>query len=347
MPPTADNIVINEFMARPSAVGATDGEWIELLVKADMDLNGLQLGRIPDPLTGVTDLEQTLTATDCLRVSANSYVVLARNTTPAENGGVTADYQLDFGLVDSDDGVFVGHGDVVFDKVTYISQRASGASTSLDPDFANPTDNDNEIYWCDGVATYGDGDLGTPGAANEQCEISPPDGQCYDGETLRNIVEPTAGQLVINEFLARPDAVSAANGEWIELRATASFDLNGLELGQAEEAGPKPVAQTLTSAACIEVTSDTYILFARNSTTAENGGLPQVDYPMDFGLTDSNDGLFIGIGGAVLDTQTWTASPLGTARSLDYPGGSVWCDAVAPYGDGDLGTPGSQNPACL
>ncbi|MCA9638226.1 MAG: thiamine phosphate synthase, partial [Myxococcales bacterium] len=23
-----------------------------------------------------------------------------------------------------------------------------------------------------------------------------------------------------------------------------------------------------------------------------------------------------------------------------------WCDAVAPYGDGDLGSPGQENPAC-
>jgi len=346
VPPTADNVVINEFMARPSAVGSTEGEWLELLIKADMDLNGLQLGRIPDPVTGTTSLEQTLTSTDCLHVTAGSYVVLVRNTNVAENGGVTADYQLDFGLVDSDDGLYVGYDDVVFDKVTYISQRPSGASTSLDPDFANATDNDNEAYWCDGVATYGDGDHGTPGSANEECDIQPPDGQCYDGDTLRNIVEPTSGQLVINEYLARPQAVGAADGEWLELRAKADFDLNGLELGQAETTGPKSVAQTLTSSQCLAVTADTYIVFARNTTTAENGGIPQVDFQMTFGLTDSDDGVFIGLDGGVLDIQTWATSPQGKARSLDYPDGDVWCDAVSTYGDGDYGTPGSQNPAC-
>ncbi len=346
VPPTAGNLVINEYMASPDAVADSDGEWLEILVKADMDLNGLQLGRIPDPATGTTQLEQTLASTDCLHVTAGSYVVLVRNTTVAENGGVAADFQLDFGLVGDDDGIYIGYDGNVLDEVTYISSRPNGASTSLDPDFANPTDNDQEIYWCDGVTAYGDGDKGTPGSANEQCEIQPPEGQCYDGDTLRDIVEPTTGQLIINEYLARPAAVGAADGEWLELRATADFDLNGLELGQAESTGPKSVAQTLTSSQCIAVTADTYIVFARNIDTATNGGIPQVDYQMDFGLTDNDDGVFIGLDGAVLDLQSWASSPSGKARSLDYPDGDVWCDAVDQYGDGDYGTPGSQNPAC-
>ena len=62
----------------------------------------------------------------------------------------------------------MAYDDVVLDAITYSGSN-TGASTALEPRLTNPTDNDNEAYWCEGQDAYGDGDLGTPGLANPQC----------------------------------------------------------------------------------------------------------------------------------------------------------------------------------
>jgi len=46
---------------------------------------------------------------------------------------------------------------------------SSGRSLSLDPGSTNTTDNDDGTNWCHGSTTYGDGDVGTPGAENDPC----------------------------------------------------------------------------------------------------------------------------------------------------------------------------------
>ncbi|MEM6700084.1 MAG: HYR domain-containing protein, partial [Bacteroidota bacterium] len=46
--------------------------------------------------------------------------------------------------------------------------NSNGASISLNPDFLD-ADNNNGGNWCISTSTYGDGDLGTPGAANDAC----------------------------------------------------------------------------------------------------------------------------------------------------------------------------------
>ena len=62
--------------------------------------------------------------------------------------------------------------------------------------------------------------------------VTPP-GMCTDTGTgqLRAIVKPTASQLVINEWMPDPTLVVDTAGEWFELRASAAFDLNGLQAG--------------------------------------------------------------------------------------------------------------------
>ncbi len=64
----------------------------------------------------------------------------------------------------------------VLDTVSYDASFSSGltlplgASLSLDPDFTDPSSNDTATYWCDARGFFGDGDFGTPGAANEDCD---------------------------------------------------------------------------------------------------------------------------------------------------------------------------------
>lgn len=48
----------------------------------------------------------------------------------------------------------------------------SGASYSIDPDFADPTLNDTPSFWCDGRSAYGIGHFGTPGVPNDDCDYT-------------------------------------------------------------------------------------------------------------------------------------------------------------------------------
>ncbi|HUH04819.1 MAG TPA: lamin tail domain-containing protein, partial [Kofleriaceae bacterium] len=75
--PELGDVVITEYMARPSSPpGAANGEWLELLVTRDVDLNGLQLGQA-EPDTGPKNVSMALASADCLRFTAGSYVLLA------------------------------------------------------------------------------------------------------------------------------------------------------------------------------------------------------------------------------------------------------------------------------
>jgi len=44
-----------------------------------------------------------------------------------------------------------------------------GASMALDPAHLDAGDNDDGSSWCEASSAYGEGDLGTPGAANDAC----------------------------------------------------------------------------------------------------------------------------------------------------------------------------------
>lgn len=350
--PELGDVVITEYMARPSSPpGAATGEWLELAITRDVDLNGLQLGQA-EPATGPKSVSMALSSPDCLRFTAGNYVLLARGDDPLTNGGLPAlDGVLSFGLTDSDDGVFIGFDGAILDVVTWVSTRPQGKAVSLDPAHSTPTDNDDDLYWCDAVDAYGtDGQLGTPKAENPNCDIPPPDGMCFlEGGGMRAIVKPTAGQLVVSEWMARPPAAGAGgpgtDGEWLELEALADFDLNGVELGRT----PGTVVQTITDTMCRAVTTGDFVLLVRTVDAGTNGGIDpgNIDGMLGFGLTDSNSGAFVGIDATTLDSVTWTSSTTGVSVQRDPVTPANFCapptDGSQMYGSGGHGTPNATN----
>jgi hypothetical protein len=348
-PPAAGSLVITEFLADPQAVGDTVGEWIELYASDSFDLNGLELGKFPPVIA------QTVSSVTCLPAEAGSYVVLARSADPTMNGGLPrVDAVMTMSLSNSGaQGIFVGYRGEVLDAITY-STSGAGASTSLDPTKRNAVDNDDPANWCRTPAgtTYGAGDRGTPGAANPSCGIVTP-GRCLENDAERAKVAPQAGDLVINEFMANPRAVSDTDGEWFEVFVARDVDLNGLQVGRV----PGVVDLTLPEGECRRAVAGTHLLFARKADPLVNGGLPQVDVLIGFSLVNTGGSLFVGLDGVVLDGITWASSGDGVATSLnpdfqnplDNDQASSWCPAATEYGQGtppDKGTPGAVNPAC-
>lgn len=160
--PVVGDLIISEIMADPAGTD-TAQEWLEVYVANDVDLNGVGLG------TAVGTPKDTLTDTNCLAVDGGSYLVFARGTDSGTNGGLTNVYHTEtLSLVNGGGTVVVSVAGTVLDQVTYAA-ATTGKTWSLEPTKLDPTANDDTANWCLGVAMYGAGGDGTPGAANPSC----------------------------------------------------------------------------------------------------------------------------------------------------------------------------------
>lgn len=357
--PGPGDLVITEVMPSPTRVPDSAGEWFEARVVHDVDLNGVGIGRIASRTPDV------ITATDCRRVRAGSYVVFARSADPAVNGGIAASviagtfkFNLVGGSASAPGDLAITAGTTVVDAVTW-TRSTTGAALQLDPDRIDATANDSESNFCDATLPYspagtGAPDLGTPGADNSQCAALPAPGMCDDGGVLRAIVRPAAGQLVISEVLANPANVAGATDaqrEWFEVASTgAAFDLNELVVGRIGATGA-PVQ----SARCLPVPARGFAVFARSADPMLNGMLPQVQATFRFGLVDTAGDIQIASGGTVLDTVRWAQVTSGVASQLDprhltatdNDVAGNFCAAATAYGDRtNQGTPGAANRPC-
>jgi len=189
-------LVINEIMQNPSAVLDDAGEWFEIYnpTGTAVDIDGWTI-RDDGIDNHLIDNGGPLT------VPAGGYVVLGNNVDSGTNGGVTVDYSYGGGFFLSngaDELILEDGGLNEVDRVEWDGGPAfpdpNGASMSL----INPAlDNNVGANWCEASTPYGDGDLGTPGGAND-CAVEVPD-------------------IVINEIMQNPSAVADGDGEWFEI----------------------------------------------------------------------------------------------------------------------------------
>ena len=352
--PEVGDLVITEVMPNPDAVSDTVGEWFEVQAVRAVDLNGVGLDRAGD-----TANPTVISSAACRRIAAGERVIFARSSDSTSNGGlpaVTAGFT--FALVS---GTPTAPGDVrlmvgadVLDAVTWTSSRA-GASRALDPNALDVTTNDSEAAWCDGISAYGDGDLGTPAAANTSCGNVPMPDTCLDDGTARPRVPPLAGDLVITEVMPNPGVVSDTLGEWVEVLVTRDVDLNGVGLDRASDSA-SPIV--ITQPACVRVRAGTRLVFAKDADPTVNGGLPPVLATFSFALIDGTlaapGDVQLVLGATLLDAFAWAGAVSGTSIQVDpdaeSPTGNdaaaAACRGTLPYGDGDLGTPSDTNLEC-
>lgn len=345
--PVAGDLTITEAMPDPAAVADGVGEWFEVLVNRDVDLNDVGLDRAGDAAAA-----NVITSATCKRVTAGTYVVFAKSSDMAMNGGLprvdgTFTFAMINGTVAAPGDVRVMVGTTEIDAMSWTSAR-SGKSIQLNAGLVAPTDNDVAGNLCDGTTAYGAGDLGTPGAVNGMCGAVS-NGMCLDTGTnmMRAIVKPTAGQLVLNEWMPDSAMVADTAGEWFEVKATAAVDLNGIQAGTST-LGMTPLVPA--SGNCVRVAAGGYALFARNAVAGSNGGLPTVDATFGFTLTNTNGNLRIGYDNVVQSMATWATSMAGKAIMLDTDGTQCNAPAAIPSFNGgmDFGTPRAVNspPEC-
>ena len=184
-------LVINELMQAPDAVTDDVGEWIELYNPHEVavDIAGC---RLIDDGTDNFFIESV----GPLLVQPKSYFVMGKNIDPAQNGGVTVDYEYgEFGhfLNDVADEVVLECDGFEKDRVNYddatgFPDVTGGSIQLLSPELENNAGGN----WCAAVSPWlgSAGDRGTPGTANT----------CPTDFTLSKTVSPTEvgpGQNVI------------------------------------------------------------------------------------------------------------------------------------------------------
>jgi len=345
----AGDLVITEVMANPA--GADEGrEWFEVFNASGctLDLTGLTV--VAGNADGSSTARMPLSA---VTIEPGRYLVFGSAMPAAAPAWMDVPYATALGSLRNSDGrLALVCGETVIDAMTYAS-APDGASWSLDgssaPDAAR---NDDPGAWCEAASEYEPGQRGTPGAPNAACASTIPPGSCWDGHQVRALRVPGPGDLVINEFHAKPAAVSYQRGEWVELFVASDVDLNGLELGNSASA----LTKVVEDAACRSVRAGTYLVFIRNLDPMQNGGVENATGKLPFGLTDSGMTLVVAVAGTVLDEVAYQGAWVqkGASTALDPSHRDpvsndvweAWCHADTPYGAGDLGTPGAANPAC-
>jgi len=160
------DVIITEIMQNPSINADPAGEFFELYntTASPVDLQGWVI-------RDETSATETHTIGSSVIIPANGYVVIANGA--ALNGGLTPDYTYanDISLGNGTDGIIIECAATIIDQVIWDNGATfpdpSGASMELSLNAFTSVNNDAGSNWATAVSPYGDGDLGTPGAAND------------------------------------------------------------------------------------------------------------------------------------------------------------------------------------
>ncbi len=154
-------------------------------------------------------------------------------------------------------------------------------------------------------------------------------------------------QLVINEFMADPSAVTDANGEWFEIynRGASAVNIQNYRIASGNDA-------THTITASLSVPAGGYVVLGRNATTSTNGGVTiAYSYGTAITLANTSDWLSLrNASGVTQDSVNYASTTAGTAWGVKDPtaahstvSATNWQLQTSIYGAGDKGTPRAQN----
>jgi predicted extracellular nuclease len=162
---------------------------------------------------------------------------------------------------------------------------------------------------------------------------------------------PAFAQLVINEIMQNPSAVSDAAGEWFELyNPTASdIDINGWTIEDNDFD-----SHVISNGGPLTVPAGGFLVLGNNADSGTNGGVSVAYQYSGIALANGADELVLRDGGLTeIDRVEWDGGPVfpdptGATMALINPtldnnAGANWCTASTPFGAGDLGTPGAAN----
>jgi len=164
------DLLITEFLQNPDPESDDDAEWFEIYNASgsEVELNGLVIA---------DEGEDIVTLSSSFLLAAGGYAVFCNSADETLNGGFTPDYTYDratMSLSNGSDELLLSNGTLTLDEVVYDDGATfpdtKGASSSLDPTAFDAAANDIGTNWCvSSKMTFGTGQFGTPGDANESC----------------------------------------------------------------------------------------------------------------------------------------------------------------------------------
>ncbi|MFT3710187.1 MAG: lamin tail domain-containing protein [Archangium sp.] len=349
--PNAGDLIITELMADPT-VTEPDGEWVEVLARAPVDLNDLTLYR--NTTTG------RITNNACLRVDPGQYLILGRSNNAFLNGNLPrVDIVYPSVSFNNTGNQIIGlrrGDDAGIDEIQLsIPSTTSGRSWQLDSNLLDPMANDNPANFCPSQTPWnpdGGGDFGTPGSLNGACQAP---GTCFDTglNAQRPIVHPPDGNLVITEWMSDPGPIADTDGEYFEFLAKSVFDLNGISFRIGATGTPRLFS---TSMNCVSTTANTYYVVGRNPNMTANGGLPAFAATLPAtALTLTSTITLLNPDGGTADSVTTAGGGNGISEQVnpsfltpaDNDTNHCQTPAGTTYGTANnRGTPGLANAAC-
>jgi cysteine-rich repeat protein len=167
------DLVITEIMYNPDGKGLikdTAGEWFEIFntTNQSIDLGGL--------VVHDAGKDKFVVAAGTL-ISAKGYLVLGISADTLVNGGVKVDYAYGskMTLNNTFDAISLQSNGIDIDTVNYDITKGwlnvTGVTLSLSPSDTSASVNDDPSSWCGATTSIANGDKGTPGAANDTCQL--------------------------------------------------------------------------------------------------------------------------------------------------------------------------------
>ena len=269
----AQDVVINEIMQNPSAVGDSSGEWFELVntTGATIDIDGWT---IKDDGSDSHVIDNG----GPLNIPAGGYLVLGNNTDSGTNGGLTVNYNYggSFFLANgADELVLLDASQLEIDRVNW-----DGGATFPDPNGASMSlldtalDNNVGDSWCTSTSAFGDGDLGTPGAANS----------CVIAEVAPTVASTTpldngTGAALDSDIVINFSEPVVAAGTWFNVNCSITGGHTAVETGGPQVYTLNPDADYVESESC------TVIIYAAQITDSDLDDPPDnmaADYQFSF-----------------------------------------------------------------
>ena len=184
--------------------------------------------------------------------------------------------------------------------------------------------------------------------------------QCLDLQTMtmRPVVRPAAGDLVITEWMSDPGVIADSVGEYFEVLVKTAVDLNGVTL----RAGT--TVTKINSNSCVRAAANSFLVFGKNNDPLQNGNLPVLTGTFGGTLTSSSVISVLSVDGGTFDSITANGETAGASVQIK-PGfeNAIDNDVVTnrcttpvgvrygPLGvdggsTGNRGTPGVANAPC-
>jgi beta-lactamase superfamily II metal-dependent hydrolase len=157
---------------------------------------------------------------------------------------------------------------------------------------------------------------------------------------------PSAGDVVVSEFMHNPAQVSDALGQWVEIIGVDNdVNIDNLEMRDA-------AADNVKFGTAVQLQPGTELVIAADGLPARNGGLrPQFVWPAGQFTLSSSDTVWLEYGSTEIDrvdyTSSWGGNGISSEREDCMAAGSLsnFSNATTSYGNGDKGTPGADNAA--